>query len=79
MTEQTQEQAQDSGVIHIPENALVACPEQAFRFVAVDVCTGCPHFGGLQDRFPGGPHAFAVRYAVLCKARPTQREIKELA
>lgn len=78
MTQPQKDQAEE-GVVHIPANALTACPEQAFKFVPVDACTRCPHFAGLQDRFPGGPHAFAVRYLVGCKARPVAREIKELA
>lgn len=73
----TQDQAQD--MVQIPPNALVACPEKAFNLARVEGCPACQHFAGLTDRFPGGPHEFKVRFLVQCKARPTQREIKELA
>lgn len=76
---ETQDSTAGQEVIEIPQTALVACPEHGFRFARVEGCGDCPYFAGLQDRFPGGPHAFAVRYTVLCKARPTSREIKELA
>jgi hypothetical protein len=65
--------------IEIPPGAVVACPLKGFDLRAVTQCVACPHFTGLTDRFPGGPHEFKVRYLVGCAARPTLREIKGLA
>jgi hypothetical protein len=65
--------------IEIPPGAVVACPLKAFKLRSVAQCVACPHFTGLTDRFPDGVHEFKMRYMVGCAARPTMREIKELA
>lgn len=65
--------------VEIPPSAVVACPLVGFKFNPVERCVACQHFGGLTDRFPGGPHEFKVRYLVGCTARPTMREIREVA
>jgi len=70
---------ESSELIQIPASALVHCPKVDFKLARVGACVGCEHFTGLADRFPGGSHPFAVRYTVGCVARPTMREIKELA
>lgn len=83
MTDATQTQMQTqpdaAGQIDIPTTALVHCPLTDFKLRPVHACTACEHFGGLVDRFPGGPHSFVVRYRIACKARPTLREMQELA
>ena len=64
--------------IEIPEGVRVRCPLVEFRLRKVGECPGCRHFRGLTDRFPGGKHAFAVRYSVLCAAEPAKRELFEI-
>jgi hypothetical protein len=65
--------------IEIPTNVLVQCPRVQFNFARMGACVGCDYFAGLDDRFPGSSHPFAVRYLVKCTHQPVRRELKELA
>lgn len=65
--------------VQIPPTAVVACPLKGFNLARVERCPECQYFAGLADRFPGSTHEFKVRYLLQCSARPTSREIKELA
>ena len=66
--------------MEIPDTVLVACPKVRFGLVRVGVaCTGCLHFDGLTDRFPGGAQAFEVRYTLRCKHEPVQRTMQRIA
>ena len=67
------------GTVDVPEAALVRCPKQRFALTKVSACVDCSAFGGLEDRFPGGSHAFEVRFSVRCYGEPVKREILSLA
>jgi hypothetical protein len=65
--------------IDIPDTVRVSCPLVQFKLRAMgEHCPGCPHFRGLEDRFPGSSHAFAVRYTVKCAGEPARRPLYEL-
>lgn len=65
--------------LDIPLSVLVRCPLIGFKLRAVGGhCPECPHFRGLSDRLPVGKHPFHARYAVLCAAEPTRRELFEV-
>lgn len=66
--------------VDVPPTALVHCPLVAFKLRAAQQCIGCEHHHGMTDRFPGAANlSFVQRYRVTCSARPTLREMQELA
>jgi len=69
--------AAGGGTLDIPLSVLVRCPLVGFKMrVMGGHCPGCEHFRGLKDSYPGKP--FHVRYAVLCSAQATRRELFDL-
>jgi len=73
------QQAGADDLIDVPDAAVVRCPQAGFKLTRVAGCEQCAHFAGLQDRFPGSSTPFAARHVVLCNARPTERQIQEVA
>lgn len=67
--------------LEIPEGALSACPIKGFAYVGIaKACVICPHFAGLEDRFPGhDDYAFSARYLLLCSSKPVKRPIIQMA
>lgn len=59
--------------IDVPDEAQVQCPLAGFDLTPVFACAGCPHFAGLEDRFPGSDLPFGKRYVVRCKGEPVKR------
>lgn len=71
--------------IEIPATALVQCPMVRFELRPVEKCVDagggqpCPHFRGLEDRFPNAKHLkFSQRYTVKCVGEPVKRQILNL-
>ena len=67
-------------LVDVPDAALVHCPVRGFHLARVVQCIDCPHFAGLDDRFPAASGiAFAQRYVVRCAAEPVKRNVVMLA
>jgi hypothetical protein len=69
----------EEATIDIPVSAHVRCPLVGYKLRAVAAhCPECEHFRGVEDKFPASKIGFERRYAVLCHARPTARELFEV-
>lgn len=70
---------EEEETVEIPADVMVQCPLVKFALRPVSKCAECIKFGGLEDRFPGSPAAFAARYVLKCFGEPQRRPMLTLS